>query len=69
MHGGPHRRNRRRQGTDASEHAATEPADPADVETEYALGLEFITAGIDPLFARRGNAAAANGTARAAADE
>ncbi|XKH55837.1 TetR/AcrR family transcriptional regulator [Citricoccus nitrophenolicus] len=46
-----------------------DPTDPADVEIEYALGLDLITAGIDALFARRGNAAAANGTARAATDE
>ena len=34
--------------------AATEaPGDPADVEMEYALGLDLITAGIDALIARR----------------
>ncbi|NUL43759.1 TetR family transcriptional regulator [Cellulosimicrobium funkei] len=56
--------------TDASDDPpSTDPTDPADVEAEYAMGLDLITAGVDALFARRGTAAAADGTKRAAARE
>lgn len=39
-------------GTTADQ-ATGDPADPADVEMEYTLGLDLITAGIDALIARR----------------
>lgn len=56
-------------GLDTAEPVPTEPADPANVEAEYSMGLDLITAGVDALFARRGTTAAASGTARTAAVE
>lgn len=56
-------------GPDTAEQVHAEPADPANVEAEYSMGLDLITAGVDALFARRGATAAASGTARAIAGE